>query len=184
MYAFRRRAARIRRRLRPLQGLQGDHEAPAGAVDVAVYAGRRPRHQGQQQRQDQEVERSDRQEGLSPARCRSTPACISRTRWPRSASSTSTRRSTCRPWARSSTPAPSKPRSSTTPAASCRRRGSRRPRWRSTGPGSIPSADERRQAEGEGLRHRRGRRRQAQQEGHSRQEADAAARSTGASTSA
>ena len=61
---FRRRAARIRQRCRPLQGLQGDHEAPAGAVDVDLHARRRARHQGQRQRQDQEMGGSHRQEGL------------------------------------------------------------------------------------------------------------------------
>ena len=34
---LRRRATRVRSRQRPLQGLQGDDEAPAGAVDVDVH---------------------------------------------------------------------------------------------------------------------------------------------------
>ena len=45
---LRRRAARIRQRHRPLQGLQGDAEAPAGAVDVDLHARHRPRDQGEQ----------------------------------------------------------------------------------------------------------------------------------------
>ncbi len=75
----------IRRGRWPLQRLQGERQDPAGAVVLVLHPRCRSRHQGERPRHHQEVGRSHRQERISPVRCRSTPASISKTPWPRSA---------------------------------------------------------------------------------------------------
>ena len=90
------------------KGFKANVKVAAGAVVLVLHARCRPRHQGERPRHHQEMGRPHRQERLSPVRCRSTRACISKTPWRRSASSTSTSRSICPPPARSFSPARSR----------------------------------------------------------------------------
>ncbi len=62
------------------KGFKSHVKIAAGAVVLVLHARCRPRHQGERPRQHQEVGPTSPASRSTPVRCRSIPACISRTR--------------------------------------------------------------------------------------------------------